>query len=322
VNLILVAQQFATEEKCLDYLEAVRWSSGVACLRCGSERVVRSEATVKARRNTKTAKKGDVIKTRRVYDCMEAQCQHQFSVTAGTIFHDSHLPLQTWMFAIAVFVEAKKSISALQMKRTLGLGSYKTAWHLCHRIREAMKDGGLSGTFSGTCEIDETYLGGRYDKRRKRAKYDKQPVIGIVERGKDGKPSQVKVVAVPKVSKLSMLPVLWNTVEEGAALFTDEAPIYNNMEQKYEHAIVNHSRKEYVRGEVHTNSVEGVWSLFNRAVVGSFHQIEIKHTQRYLNETAFKFNLRGSDLFRETITRMVNTLQLPMAELVSDPDEK
>jgi transposase-like protein len=320
VNLIVIAKTLGTEEQCLDYLEGVRWPGGVACLSCGSTRVVRSVSTVKARRDTKKNKKGDVIKTRRVYDCLEPQCGHQFSATTGTLFHDSHIPLTTWILAIAIFVEAKKSISALQLKRMLGLGSYKTAWHLCHRIRKAM-EGSSSGIFSGTIEVDEMYIGGRYDKRRKRAKFDKQIVVGLVQRGTETEQSKVKMVPVDHARAITLAPLLAKEIEDGAALFTDESSIYRKMHERYQHDTVNHGRYEYVRGDVHTNGIEGVWSLFNRGIVGSFHQITIKHMRRYLAEAEYKFNGRGGDLFRETLTHMVNTRQLTMAELVSDPEK-
>src|SRR5262245_6752767 len=132
-SLIDVARDFASEDACLDYLEAQRWPGGVACLNCGSLKVGRSVSTVKNR------KTGKVVKTRRVYDCLEAECGHQFSVTTGTIFHDSHLPLSKWFLAVALFINAKKSLSALQLQRDLGIGSYRTAWYLAHRIRHAME---------------------------------------------------------------------------------------------------------------------------------------------------------------------------------------
>jgi hypothetical protein len=153
MNLIDVTAQFNTDDKCLDYLEAMRWPNGVCCIACGSTKVSRIT------RESKTKNKRT-----RLYQCLEPQCKHQFSPTAGTIFHDSHLPLRKWFAAIALVCEAKKGLSACQMQRHLKV-NYRTAWHLCHRIRGAMKE--PRAMFGGTVEVDETYLGGHTDKRRK-----------------------------------------------------------------------------------------------------------------------------------------------------------
>jgi len=147
MKLIDIHKEFRTEDKCLDYLEALRWPSGVCCVECGSVKVSRITRETKGK-NKRT----------RIYQCLEKECGHQFSATAGTIFHDSHLPLQTWFMAIAIICEAKKSVSACQMQRHLGLGSYRTAWHLCHRIRAATNQDKL--VLDGpVVETDETYIG-------------------------------------------------------------------------------------------------------------------------------------------------------------------
>jgi len=134
-SLIDVNRELGTEDQCLAHLEAARWPSGVACLKCGSVKVVKTESTVRARKGRKA---GQVVKTRHLYDCLEKECGFQFSATTGTIFHDSHLALNIWFHAVALICNAKKSLSALQLQRDLGLGSYRTAWHLLHRIRKAM----------------------------------------------------------------------------------------------------------------------------------------------------------------------------------------
>ncbi|MGH7839597.1 MAG: IS1595 family transposase [Candidatus Binataceae bacterium] len=171
MKLIDIHEQFSTADKCLDYLEAMRWPKGACCIACGS---------VKVSRITREAKSKN--KRTRIYQCLEKECRHQFSPTAGTIFHDSHLPLEKWFFAIAIICEAKKGVSACQMQRHLGV-NYRTAWHLCHRIREAMKDD--DSPLTGVVEIDETYIGGRVQRRgdRKKPKRPKDVVIGMVERG-------------------------------------------------------------------------------------------------------------------------------------------
>ena len=161
VNLISLIEKYGSDDdKCRKYLESLKWQNGVKCPRCGSEKVSR------------------IIK-RDQFDCDE--CRYQFSVTAGTIFHDSHLPIWKWFLAVYLMTESKKGISANQLKRNLGI-SYKTAWYLCHRIRKAMEEATDKPQLNGIVEVDETYVGGKYDRRRKRDRYEKQPVIGLLER--------------------------------------------------------------------------------------------------------------------------------------------
>jgi hypothetical protein len=197
-NLIDVQKQLGTEEQCLAYLEMARWGSTVACLKCGSVKVSKTVSTVKAR------KTGKVVKIRHLYDCLEPQCQHQFSATTGTIFHDSHLPLSMWFMAVALICNAKKSLSALQLQRDLGVGSYRTAWYLNHRIREAMKETSV-GLMTGTVEVDDTRIAGRYDKRRRRQRWETQVAVGLVERSKDAKPSQVRPFKAEKAGSAELI---------------------------------------------------------------------------------------------------------------------
>src|SRR5665213_3433804 len=170
MKLIDVHKQFNTEDKCLDYIENMRWPSGVCCIKCGSLNVSKITREAKGRN-----------KRKRIYQCLEKECKHQFSATSGTIFADTHLALEKWFLAIALVCEAKKGISACQVQRHLGV-NYRTAWHLCHRIRAAMVDGGLLG---GVIEADETYLGPRKPRKgRPYVKKDqKDVVLGMIERG-------------------------------------------------------------------------------------------------------------------------------------------
>ena len=165
-----VTRDFATDEKCLGYLEAMRWPNGICCVESGSLKVSKYE-TEGSTTNATTRTRSDYyvkVPARRVCECLEKQCAHQFSATAGAIFHDSHLSLKTWFMAIAIICEAKKRVSARQMQRHLGLGSYRTAWHLCHRIRAAMKENTL---LSGpSVEVDETYIYPRVPRKNMRGK--------------------------------------------------------------------------------------------------------------------------------------------------------
>jgi transposase-like protein len=309
MNLIDVARAFDTEDKCWDYLEKMRWPSGVACVKCGSTHV------------SKFTGKGKTGKARRLYECMEKECSHQFSPTSGTIFHDSHLPLSKWFLAISLYCDGKKSVSALQLQRHLGLGSYRTAWHLGHRIRKAIEQS--SDFFSGVVEIDETFIGGRYDKRRKRGQHDKQAVMGFVQRGKGGKPSKVRAFPVAGTGKGQLNPPVHANVSPDATMIcTDENKSYHSLGREgFTHHTANHKRLEWIRpsqlGLVHTNSIENFWSLFKRGLVGSFHQVSRKHLDRYLDEFAFRFNRRDTDVFTATVERLVHGERLSYRALVN-----
>jgi transposase-like protein len=307
ISLIEVYKAFGTTEACLAYLEAARWPEGPRCLDCGSAKVSKFVTNETVRETTDDH--GAVIKKARVparhlYQCNEESCRLQFSATSRTIFDKSHLPLSTWFQAVALIVNAKKSVSALQMQRDLGI-NYRTAWFLNHRIREAMQ--GELGLFGGTVEVDATYHGGKYDPRRKRAKFDKQAVAGVIQRKTSTETSKVKAFPVER----EILPVMTGVIRDHVALdamiYTDEHGSYRNLNKRgRKHDIVRHSTKEYVRGDVHTNRIENFWSLFKRGVIGSFHQVSVKHLHRYLNEFSFRFNNRETaDLFGIIVTNLV-----------------
>ena len=216
-----IERAFGTEEKCINYLEAMRWPAGLDCLKCGSTKVSKivTNETKRERKN----KKGEIVEVRvparTLYQCNNAGCRHQFSATAQTIFDKSHLPLTTWFKAIGLLCNAKKSISAKQMQRDLGV-NYRTAWHLDHRIREAMES--PEGLFGGTVEADATFHGGRYDPRRKRAPCDKQAVAGVLQRGTEEGHSLVRAIPVKGEIADVMTGVIRENVSANAHMMTDE----------------------------------------------------------------------------------------------------
>jgi hypothetical protein len=280
MNIIDAAKRFASEEAALNYLENLRWPEGIRCLVCGCDRI--SKYT--SRTNRKNRKTGEVKEgpLRFLYECLEPTCKYQFAATTGTIFHDTHLPLEKWLLAVALMTNAKKGLSAKQMQRDLDV-SYQTAWYLNHRIREAM---GLFETanekqLTGTVEADETYIGPRrYDERRKRERWDKEPVFGVIERG-----GKAKTWHIPRVNRHHIIQKLKDTISlEADLVCTDESPMYKRFPEGMTHEIVNHSAKEWVRGDVHTGTIDGYWGLLKRGIIGSFHQVSIKHLHRYLNE--------------------------------------
>lgn len=279
---------FDTDAECRAALEKLRWPNGVECPRCQGKSISR-------------------ITTRKQFDCNA--CRYRFSVTTGTVFNDSHLALPKWFMAVLLMCEAKKGMSAHQMKRTLGV-TIKTAWYLCHRIREAMKDANAE-PLTGTVEVDETYVGGKLcgAGRGGRGTYRTNKAMIIAALQRDG---DIRI----RSGKTNSREVLHGFIREHAPnparIMTDEWPAYRGIaDGDTTHETVEHRSKEYVRGDVHTNSVEGAFGLFKRAIVGSFHQVSHKHIDRYCDEFEFRFNNRKNPhLFRDTLTRLVTAKPL------------
>ena len=293
-NLLTLVDNFNTDAKCRELLERLRWPSGRACVRCGSLSL--SE-----------------IDNRNQYDCND--CRYQFSVTAGTMMHDSHLPLRKWFMAIYLMCESKKGMSALQIKRTLGV-AYKTAWYLCHRIRAAMGNAPLTGpTLLGVVEVDETLVGGKARGKGRAYKGNKTWVAGAIQR--DG---NVRLERIPNVRRHTLHDFINRTVHDKAeAIYTDELASYLGIaDNNTRHETVNHSIEQWVSGDVHTNSIEGVWSLFKRSIVGAFHKVSVKHLDRYLEELEWRYNNRDNDhIFTDTLRRIVNTEHLTYERLTA-----
>jgi len=291
MNLVDLMHEFCDEAKCRRYIEQLRWPRGAECPRCGSTKVYRLE-------------------NRPLLLC--ASCEHQFSATAGTIFHDTHLPLAKWFLATMLLCESKKGISACQIQRTLGI-SYKTAWYLCHRIRAAMLEVAPE-KLGGTVEIDETYVAGK--KRRWRAKGDVSVVIGIRQRNGDLRLIRAKDAKSKTVREI-VNANLGSTVE---VIMTDESAIYPyalDEMLKSKHRTINHTR-EYAHGDVHTNTVESAFSLLKRGIVGTWHKVSAKHLPAYLDEMCFRFNNRKNPyLFRDTMLKLIDSPNLEYKHLTA-----
>lgn len=291
MNLVKLVEQFANEDKAREHLIEVRWPEGVTCTRCESKSVT-------------------PIKGRPQFNCNG--CHYQFSVTSGTIFNDSHLPLWKWFLAIYLMTEAKKGISACQMQRTLAV-SYRTAWYLCHRIRAAMKD--ASGELlRGIVEVDETFIGGKVRGMGKGYRGNKSIAVGAVQRG-----GQIRLEVIESTSRNDLHDfIAKNTADDTEAIYTDEWPAYKGITEASDipHHTVNHKAHEWVHGDVHTNGIESVWSLLKRSIVGSYHKVSKKHLDAYLSELEHRFNNRNNKfLFRDTLLKLVKSGNLKYSEL-------
>ena len=294
INLVELVDRYHSEDSCRARLKELRWPDGVECPRCGSKDV-------------------PPIKDRPQYICRS--CRYHFSVTAGTIFHDSHLPLWKWFLAVYLIVESKKGISANQLKRMIGV-SYKTAWYLSHRIRAALNEVDAQ-LLRGIVEVDETFVGGEVEGKGRGYKGNKVVVVGAMQRG-----GNICLQVVRGTDRETLHGFIReNTAGNTEAIYTDEWPAYKGIADKdTKHKTVKHRDKEYVaEGDIHTNSIENVWSLLKRSIVGSYHQVSAKHLDAYLDELEFRFNNRENPfMFRDAMLKLVVAESLPYEKLIED----
>ena len=301
MTLLDLNQMFSTDDRCRELLERLRWPEGVTCPRCKDRRISRMKDYAR-------------------FEC--SVCGYQFTVTSGTIFHDSHLPLPVWFLAILLICEAKKGMSANQLRRTIWgehKGSYKTAWYLCHRIRAAMASAEKTMLY-GTVEMDETYVGGKVRGRGVfEAKAAKVPVIGIKQRGGELRFFKAEDVKAGTLAKY----IKEHVSEDVDVIMTDDFVTYpfaldRAGQPRTKHRTINHSAGVYVDGDVTTNGIESAFSLLKRGIVGSWHKVSAKHLPAYLEEMTFRFNRRGrSDLFVDTLRHMVTADPLTFEQLTA-----
>ena len=286
----LNAPHFQKEDKARDYLEAVRWPDGAVCPHCGGcDRVYAI-----APDEEKKIRKG-------LYQCND--CDQQFTVTVGTVFERSKAPLHKWLLATYLMSSSKKGISAKQIERHLGV-TYKTAWFMCHRIREAMKDHkGLLGGDGKTVEVDETFWGGEARKKLKpkkaRGYHHKEKIFALVERN-----GRARSFHVNSIGGKTIFPIMKEHIAADTHINTDEGSNYVHAAQNKEnksrplekifdkHSYVKHSTGEYVNGDIYTNTIEGFFSIFKRGINGVYQHCSSQHLQRYLNEFDFRYSFR------------------------------
>ena len=282
---------FPDENSCCAYLVGNRWPQGVACPRCGN-------VNVKAH--------GTMPWNWLCNECSPSKTNYRFSVIAGTIFENTNKPLRDWFRVIHLMLTSKKGMSALQIYRMMGFGSYKTAWYMCHRVRVALTDEKFR-QLMGIVEVDETAIGGKdhnrhWDKRAHKTGMRGDPnkfvVIGAVERK-----GSVVARCLEHVAPYAMSDFVREVVStKCSVLATDEAAAYKNLSRDYNHGAVNHRRNRYVVGALHTNTIEGFWSLIKRGIMGSYHKVSGKYLPLYVAEFQFRYNNRGNpDIFGEAV---------------------
>jgi transposase-like protein len=271
------------EEAARKHFEASRWPDGPVCPHCG---VVGNARELQG----KSTRPG-------VYKCRE--CEKPFTATVGTLFERSHIPLHKWLLAIHLLTSSKKGMSAHQLWRMLGFGSYRTAWFMAHRIRESYRElfpeeSDPLGGPGKIVEADETYIGGK-EKNKHRVKrtsavggQGKEIVFSLVERG-----GRVRSQHIPEVNAKTLRPILVAQVDRKSYLMTDDAGQYRIVGREFaRHQSVNHGIEEYVRGEAHTNTIEGYFSILKRGITGVYHHVSQQHLKRYLAEFDFRYNER------------------------------
>ena len=295
MNIIQVFERFPTQQDCIAHLEAARWAGEPSCPYCGSL---------------------NTIPNQHRHYCYG--CKTSFSVTVGTIFHRTHMPLQKWFLAIMLMLNAKKGLSALQLSRDLDVNK-NTAWRVSMQIRKAMSQAEQRNLLTGIVEMDETYIGGKPRKGTKGGGKDgkhkpgrgtkKAPVIGAVERGGS---VTAKAVAKDKMKGRHMRAFVKDRIDTSkASLITDEYKAYIGMSKMLPHSVIKHA-DWYVDGDIHTNTMEGFWALLKRGMFGQFHSVSRRHLQRYVDEFCYRYNLRKIDplaAFDLTIDRGLGVTQ-------------
>lgn len=300
-NLIELLTYFKKEDTCKRYLEKIRWDGKLTCpyLECQHDKVYKCKGR---------------------YKC--ANCERIYSVRVGTIFEDSKISLQKWFAAIYIVTSHKKGMSSTQLSKDLGV-TQKTAWFMLQRIRTAFGLNRGKDKLTGTCEADETYIGGKEKNKHKnkrifgtqgRSIKTKIPVVGIIERG-----GELRASVVENTTRKHLQTFINEHMETGAKINTDEWKGYKGLSKTYDHNFVRHNTGEYVQGDVHTNTLEGFWSLLKRGLSGIYHTISKKHLQRYVDEFVFRYNTRmdtGVERFNKFLKNI--STQISYKDLILD----
>lgn len=288
MNIIEIFKKFPTQEDCIKHIEKVRWNGDLICPYC------------------KSINNSTIVKKENRYHCNN--CNTSYSVTVGTIFHNTRLPLQKWFLAISIILNAKRGIASRQLARDIEV-TKDTAWRMQMQIRKAMVQQG--DLLKGIIEMDETYVGGKPRKdgtNHKRGRgTEKIPVVGIVERNGNVK-AKVQDKENLKFEDMKKLIEI-HIDKDNSTLMTDDYKGYKSMSNIINHKIINHTKKQFSDGEIHTNTIEGFWSIIKRAIIGQYYHLSRKHLNKYINEFCFKYNNRKNkmgDVFNTLLMNGVN----------------
>jgi len=285
LGLAEIIARYNDDDKARELLERLRWPKGPKCPHCGSKKAYRLAQKEGSR---EPGRKG-LLKCK--------NCRKQYTITVNTIFEGSHIKLNKWLMAVHLFCASKKGISAHQLHRMLGI-TYKTAWFMAHRIRYAMTQSPLKEKLGGIVEADETYVGGKGRGKRGRGAEKKTAVFSLVERN-----GCVRSRPVQNVSGPTLKQIMFENIDPKAIVMTDEFPSYRGIKKQFAgHEVIEHGKKEYVRGTVHVNTAEGFFSLLKRGIAGTFNHVSRHHLHRYCNEFDFRYNFRKvNDAMRSAI---------------------
>jgi transposase-like protein len=267
-SLLDVVKHFPDEKSCREQFEIMRWKNKIVCVHCGSDRKIYR------------------INDGKLFKC--ADCLKQFTVRVGTIFEDSALPLQKWFMAIYLITAHKKGISSVQLGKDIEV-TQKSAWFMLHRIRYAIRTKSFDKPLSGIVEVDETFIGGKtHGQGRGYIQPNKTVVFGMKQR--DG---EVRANTVKHADGKTLKPIIRENVSKDSIIMSDEFGGYKDLEKEFkDHQVVNHSKKEYARGIVNTNSIESFWALLKRGIVGIYHHVDKKHLDKYIDEFEFRYNTK------------------------------
>jgi transposase-like protein len=287
LNLADLAAHFSDPTAAAEFLESIRWPNGAVCPHCDSDRPP-------YRLNSKATR-------RRLWKC--PACRKQFTVTVGTIFESSHIPLNKWLLAFYLLCSSKKGMSAHQLHRSLGV-TYKTAWFMFHRIRHAMADPDFQRPLTGVVEVDETYIGGKTKGgKRGRGAPNKTAVVTLVQR--DGVSRSMRAA---NVTAKELQGAVHRHADSSARIMTDELGSYRGLDESFtSHQTVHHSSGEYVRGDVHTNTVEGFFANLKRGITGVYHHVSEAQLPRYLDEFDFRYGTRDLTDGQRMVQALVQT---------------
>ena len=291
VDLSIIAERYNTEEKARAFFEATRWPNGAICPHCGCRNAYKIGRRSGAKRHSRPG----------LYYCRD--CKDQFTVTEGTVMEHSHIPLNKWLLAIYLLGSSKKGMSAHQLHRELSV-TYKSAWFMAHRIRYAMTHEPIKSKLSGTVEVDETYVGGKERADRGgRKKIDKEAVVSLVQRG-----GEARSYHVDRVTEKTVRAIIRENLPPEGRVYTDSFRAYSNVPLDIEtHEAVNHAQGEYRRGDVHTNTVEGFFSILKRGIMGTYHHISRQHLHRYLSEFDYRYTRRHDNDGERAIEAITKT---------------